>query len=486
MTDIDQKLSTLAKARTTTFDAAPSRQRSLPTWLLPFALVVGFLAVLALLFGQRLLPAQPVRVLPVITLRSDTDAVPMPPPSTDPQSQQTANGAMLFQASGWIEPDPFVIDVPALVGGIVDEVFVLEGELVEKDQLLAKLINDEALLDLQGAQAKVVRLKAEIAAAQSRVPVVQSRRNGSSSEVTAEQAKLAELQDRLQRLESLPSGSIPTVELAATRLQVTQQQARIDQSSSDLPGIDSEIDQVKKEILAKEAALREAQVTVDRAQLALDRHTIRSPIAGRVLHLHAGPGKKRMVHMDHPKSAVIVELYDPEQLQARIDVPLAEAAGLSVGQSVEMVCDLLPHLDLKGTVTRISGEADLQRNTLQVKVAIEKPDSRLRPEMLVRGKFFAPAKIPAPTADDSTAPPSSIATGRLSTYVPSEAIFATDQIWVVSSQSTAERRTLSLATDIRDGYQLAIDGVLSGEQVILSPHTDLKPGTRVKIVDEKP
>ncbi|NIP97960.1 MAG: HlyD family secretion protein, partial [Akkermansiaceae bacterium] len=87
-------------------------------------------------------------------------------------------------------------------------------------------------------------------------------------------------------------------------------------------------------------------------------------IDGIILHLHAAPGKKRMLTADDPTSALIVELYDPQKLQARIDVPLSEAAGLRVGQPVRLSTDLLPDARFNGEVTRIVGEADLQRNTL--------------------------------------------------------------------------------------------------------------------------
>ena len=51
-----------------------------------------------------------------------------------------------------------------------------------------------------------------------------------------------------------------------------------------------------------------------------------------------------------------------EKLQARIDVPLTEASKLSIGQKVEISCSFLPNLKFNGQVTRIVGEADLQRS----------------------------------------------------------------------------------------------------------------------------
>ena len=95
----------------------------------------------------------------------------------------------------------------------------------------------------------------------------------------------------------------------------------------------AKINKVNLEELSLNAQISAAQTELARKNLALERTIIRSPVNGVVLHLHAEPGKKRMLASDNPKSAVIVELYDPEELQARIDVPLSEAASLQIGQA---------------------------------------------------------------------------------------------------------------------------------------------------------
>ena len=197
---------------------------------------------------------------------------------------------------------------------------------------------------------------------------------------------------------------------------------------------------------------------------------------GIVLHLHVAPGKKRMIDMDDPKSAVVVELFEPQKLQARIDVPLTEASLIAIGQPVELTTDLLPDVTLHGTVTRITGEADLQRNTLQVKVALKNPDARLRPEMLVRGKFFglAQGKSASANAAESTS-------GRLSIFMPEEALADGDKAWVITSEETAERRSLQLGREKRDGHIKVLEGLRSGERVILPPHQYLKEGLRVRV-----
>ncbi len=287
-------------------------------------------------------------------------------------------------------------------------------------------------------------------------------------------AALAEAVDNLTRLESIPEGAVPRQQVVQARLARTRQEALVAESKTEIPRIRARLEQIEFERIAMTASLDELKTARDRAQLALDRTRITSPMAGIVLHLHAAPGKKRMLDMDDPKSAVIVELYDPNKLQARIDVPLTEAARLQPGQFVELVSDLLPDMTFTGKVTRISGEADLQRNTLQAKVTIENPDKRLRPEMLLRGKFYETRSSSA-TGGGANSP----TTQRLALYVPEAAIIENSSAWVVSSESTAELRQIKLGNDSRDNHRRVIDGLKSGEHVILPPHTDLKEGTRL-------
>ena len=62
-------------------------------------------------------------------------------------------------------------------------------------------------------------------------------------------------------------------------------------------------------------------------------------------------------------------------------------------------------------MTRIVGEADLQRNTLQAKVRVEDPDHRLRPDMLCRAEFLASGVEPDGSSSEDAAGES----GRIST-----------------------------------------------------------------------
>src|SRR5687768_4009427 len=105
--------------------------RRLPAWVIPFGLLTGFALLFLALFRDRLLPAPAVTTAIVLaTANQEGDAAPA-----------SSSGGMLFQASGWIEPDPLPVKATALIDGVVDQVHVLEGQSVKQGDPLATLID---------------------------------------------------------------------------------------------------------------------------------------------------------------------------------------------------------------------------------------------------------------------------------------------------------------------------------------------------------
>ena len=156
------------------------------------------------------------------------------------------------------------------------------------------------------------------------------------------------------------------------------------------------LDAAEAAVRRGEAMVREMQAKVAEAELRLDWMTVRSPISGYVLRRVKVRGDKVMLGMDDPHSAHIVHVYDPERLQVRVDVPLADAAHVFAGQACEGVVDVLPETVFRGEVLRVTHEADLQKNTLEIKVRVIDPSPLLKPEMLTRVKFLPGGGSAAP------------------------------------------------------------------------------------------
>lgn len=393
---------------------APPR-RTLTRVVLPVALVAAALAALAWTGWRSLVPVPVVEVVPVSVRAAGGGGA-----SAGAEAAPREGAAV--QAPGWVEPAPFATMVPALVAGTVRSVDVLEGQRVEADQPVAHLVDDEARIAVQLAEAALAE----------------------------SQAKAAEMSDELARKERLvESGAASAGEVARLRLRVK----------------------------AMVAAAVGAAAELDLRRLQLARTVVRAPSAGVVMARLAVPGM--MVGAGDGKP--IVELYDPAQLQVRADVPLADAGRIAIGDRAEIMLDVLPGRTLRGEVVRIVHQADIAKNTVQAKVRIDDPAPELKPEMLARVKVFPRVRggtgaVPgAPASASAIWAPAGTVTGEGS----AAAVLAVAELQ--DGRGRIERREVMLAGPPVDGWVPVAGGLRAGDLLVAAPGGAPAPGTRVRI-----
>ncbi len=419
---------------------------------------MGFGVLFFAMFRGRLLPAAEVKVAIVLAT----------PGEAAPPSAAAASGTMLFQASGWIEPDPYATKATSLIDGVVETVSVLEGQRIQQGDVLATLIDTDARLALSVTEQKHRTLVSGRAAHEASISSAGKRLQAARAQVEAAGTLRDEAADHLSRFEGMPRNAIPATDVVSARLRLNREKSLTRVMEAGGEEQQAEVQRLELEGKVKDDEIAAAAIEVEQAKLTLSRTRIVSPIAGRVLRLHAAPGQKKMLQDNDPESSTVAILYNPEKLQVRVDVPLADAAGLQVGQAAKIRCSLFPDRTFQGEVSSITGVADLQRNTLQAKVRILDPVDQLRPEMLCRVEFLGSAATAA-TAGNVAA---------LATWVPLSAV-ADGHVWLCHPEShIVTRRGVEPSQEIRDGFVRIETGISPGEWVVLSP-TDLSDGQRV-------
>jgi HlyD family secretion protein len=440
-------------------------------------------------------------------------------------------GEFTVQAPGWVEPDPYPVAVAALTDGVVEEVLALEGQAVKKGDVVARLIADDARIALAQAEAAVRQRAGDLAKARATLAAARSDWDNPTERtraVAAHEAMLAESEAELERLPSLvaaeaaradeladaarrkaqsaASSAATESELVQARLKAAAQQAVLASTRASGPVLEAKVRQEQAELVAArvnaklriperqaldeaeasvaqaEGALAEAEAQRDEARLRLARTEVRAPADGVVMSRYAEPGSAMMLNTDNPRSAQVFRLYDPAKLQVRVDVPLADAARVSVGQRAKVVVGVLPDRAFDGVVTRVVPEADIQRNTLQVKVRIDDPAPQLRPEMLTRVRFDGRSTV----AGATTQP----AGGASQQVFAPEAMLKREadgraRVWVVDrAAGRAELRDVT-AGDARAGGWVAVrEGLNPGEELIAGDTAGLRSGQRVRVVGE--
>jgi multidrug efflux pump subunit AcrA (membrane-fusion protein) len=507
-----------------TASVPPPRRRWVSRVALPAAIVLATLLLLAYAAGDWLLPARAVEVRRAIAVAA--------PASTDTTGDQPASAApaptaVVAQAPGWVEPDPYPIYVTTLADGVVERIHVLEGETVEAGQTLVELVADDARLALAQARAELARREAALAAAQTDFdePVALTREAAVAraqhaeaeaalarldAEITKEQARLDELAAAYERLAGLGERSVSAQQVEAAQYQMTSQRAVVEATRQRRPQLEALVEAAAAQLAAaqRELALKTqltkareeaaadvaaARAAVDEAALRLERMTLRSPADGVVMSRLVAPGDKLKLAMDGRHSAHAIHLYDPRKLQVRVDVPLADAAAVGADQRAKVVVDVLPDVEFNGTVTRLVHQADIAKNTVQFKVAIEDPSPLLKPDMLARVKFLGRA---APGGGGADAAPLAIsvtvlarpagATGGQAVALPRSALVDDPQDgafvwWVSPTDRRLARRAVTVGAE-RDGDLVEVRrGLNPGDVVVERPDDSLAEGQRVRI-----
>jgi RND family efflux transporter MFP subunit len=440
-------------------------------------------------------------------------------------------GTPLFKAAGWIEPRPTSVRVAALAPGVIEQLLVVEDQLVKLGDPVAELVKDDATLAYERAladrklrEAELEDAEAALAAAKTRLeqPVHLEAALGEADAALAKlETQLNNLPFETRRAEAdlefankdyegnlAAKGAVSGRVIDASRRVLESAQAlveelqdrakslgkeqsaltgRRDSLKTQLELLADEIeakDQAEARVKAAAARVEQARVMVAEAKLRLDRMTVRSPIAGRVYQLIAAPGAQigggGMTQMQGHDSSTVVTLYRPEMLQIRVDVRFEDIPKVSLGQPVEIENPALA-TTLMGRVLFVSSEADIQKNTLEVKVAIPSPRAVFKPDMLVDATFLSPEKQGASQEGQATKTEDRI-------YVPQQYVHQGDTgsfVWL-SDQSTgvARRTVITVGAAGMSGLIEVTSGLTIASRIIVSGTEGLRDGDRIRVTGE--
>lgn len=443
--------------------------------LLPGAILLALAAILAWSLRDALRPAALVEVVPVVV--KEVAGAP-------------SSGGVAAQAPGWVEPAPYPISVAALASGIVSEVLFLEGQTVRAGDVMVRLVDADARLALSRAEAEASQRRAELDLARvaagdgaSEATALEETRldlERVPAEIARLEARVEELREELAaKSRAADSGVVSPVQVNIVSARLRSQEAELRSARSQEGILRARLRRLEAEARASvakaEAALLAAISARDEARLRLDRMEIQAPADGTVLSRLVEPGSA-VAGEGRAGGAPVARLYDPARLQVRVDVPLAAASRVAVGQPAEVVVDVLPDAVFEGKVTRAVHEADIQRNTVQFKVEILDPSPHLKPEMLARVKVLSPAiGAGGPAAPARVFGPASVLGTEPDRSVP---------VWVADpSRGVALVREAVVGRARSGEWVEVVSGLNPGDRLIVSPPAGLKEGDRIRIVE---
>ena len=218
--------------------------------------------------------------------------------------------------------------------------------------------------------------------------------------------------------------------------------------------------------------LASAQVTA--AEVAMENTLIRAPFDGTVLTKNADVGEIVSPFGASINSrAAVVTMADMTSLQVEADVSESNIEKITLNQECEIVLDAYPEKSYPGFVAKIVPTADRSKATVLVKVGFKEYDSRVLPEMSAKVTFLT-RRTNKDEDKDKEKPillaPSS-ATGKRN---------GRDVVFVVKDDKAVEVQ-VQLGRKFGDNIEI-ISGVSSGESIIDKLTEKIKDGIAVKVL----
>lgn len=501
-------LSQLAVDRGSPTAAAPGPKRS---WLTRYIIPGGVFVAFALLFAwatrDSFLPATRVTITPVVVSRVEIKQ----------------EGTPLFQAAGWIEPRPTAVVASSLAPGVIEELLVVEGQAVEKGEPVARLIEADARIALQKAEASLQLREAELKRAEASLEAayatlkqpseLQALHADAEASRAATELKLGNLPhqieaarsrvkfaaESLRRKEQVGeaiSGKVlreAQAELAAATSALSELESREPTLKDELDALTRKRDALhcqldlmtnerravetgEADVAAARAVMESARLEVESAKLNLERMTVRSPIAGRVLSLESRPGQRLngSNSLTEQGTSAIVSLYDPANLQVRVDVRLEDVPRIQIGQAATIETAALAK-PISGKVLSVTTRADIQKNTLQVKVGIDAPPDVIKPEMLAKVTFLAPPAVNAVVEGEQP----------LRIFAP-QSLVNGDAVWVADLTARVARlQAVEVGSSAAIGGLVEIThGLDPTDKLIVAGRESLTDGARIHVAGE--
>jgi HlyD family secretion protein len=365
-----------------------------------------------------------------------------------PEFVKNGSFVQTIVASGRVE-SPHRISISAQITGTVSDVPVVEGQSVEKGQLLIALENTELHSALRQAQASEQQALSNLRQLRElKAPVAVQL------QIQAD-ANFANAKNNLARtLELFHKGFIGAAarDESERAFQIAQSQRNIDrqQYESLQPG--------GSEMSLAQATVNQARAAVQTATARLRYSTIQAPRAGILIARHVEIGDGVL------PGKVLMTLSPKGVMQLVVQIDEKNIKWLQINQMALASADAFPDKKFQAQLVYINPSIDPQRGSVEVKLDIKDPPPELKQDMTV-------------SVD--------IETARIENtlLIPMSAVHDYDikAPWVfLIHQGKAQKQAISLGLESH-GLVQVLSGLKAGDRVIPLKYTQIRDGSRVRL-----
>lgn len=394
------------------------------------------------------------------------------------------------------------VDIVSKTSGRIEGVFVREGQIVKKKQLLVQIEKLQLQLDLKKNESQLNSALSGLKLAQEKYDKAKKQVEMRLITIDKNETEVKRLKAELDRIRTTYQGKkalykrdgVSKEELENTKVAVVNSEAKFLSAKKDF-----EIAQIgyrqkdlkkvglqysgnreqdlaayiaantrieKAEVNAAAAGVQAAQTLVDSTKVLLKQTAIRSPIDGIIAMRNKNVGDYVNQGGVSSSEQAILAIVAIHKVYATLNIRESELKDIKEGLNLEFSVDVYPDKVFTGPVTIINPLVDQKTHTVEVKALIGNKENLLKPGMFIRGKIV----------NDQS---------RVAILIPQKAIIPIDEkradVFIINTR--AKPKTV-LKSGIQIGKQFddmieVTNGLKTGMMIATEKFAQLKDGTKV-------
>lgn len=349
------------------------------------------------------------------------------------------------------------ISVVAKVGGRAKDIYLQEGDLVKKGQLLIKLEDEEIQSQLSQVRAAYNLARTQLQLAQTGARPQEKKQAESAVDMAKAGRDMAEASYlRMKNLYETKAISRQQFEQVETqyKVAVAQLEGALQQQSVVNEGARKE----NKE--AAEAQVAQAKAAVEYVETMLKNTSIFAPADGVIFMKMIDKGE-----MASPGYPLLI-LVDNNNLYLEAQIGEKDFEKVKINQAIKFQVDAIPSRTFSGKVIKVNPVITEFSRSFKLKIRIEDNDKSIKSGMFARGEVITREKKEA-------------------VIVPMECIKKVGEKNIVFTieNERAKKNEIKIGI-INDTMVEVLEGIREGEEIIVAGYDVLKDGDKVNIIKE--
>lgn len=333
--------------------------------------------------------------------------------------------------------------------GIIDDIFVKEGQVVSQGTVLAKVTADNLPYQVEQAQANYNGAVAKLEKLQNGPSDVELALKELAVENAGDSLMLAEevfaLKEELYTTEKL------------SQLEYLAEKSKLENARGQLKTAEIQLEAAKhidpNDLKVAEEAVNQMKAALDIAKKNLDNIYLRAPEKGIVLSINGKRGENSTVTTGGQLSTGFIVLGENQKLYVEANVLEDDIGQIELGQKVMLSFDAVFGESFDGKVTSIASNATIEQSgitTYKVLVRLDQYDERIKGGMSAGLSFIFDRALGVVT-------------------IPNEAVKRQDGSTVVEVQTSEGNTEIrKIKTGLTDGVRVEVmEGLVPGETIVI-------------------